>query len=684
MEKIYSQDAAGSTEKKLGLMYDNLAACLKNMPYLKYMAYEGASFCRSYSYSCNNLWPEELNSEVQEGSFCTLNVFEQNTVLEKVDAAYHFKQIALVLFVEPLFSFLVDYWSFIPGGVYAAKHMPCLMWGRKNFEEKFKCFLQTMKSGLAEAGDAKPNLLAMSSEEDERLLQKAQNITRALDLMETAANIVKEGGGPGGATSYEAPEDPTYTGVGGPIKTSLGKASYKNSQEQGHVGPISSDHRWPWDTVQPGLWMEAVDLTEYEKMAVCNDGSPAMMFYKFISPMKWHFHIDGGFFCYSKKSCLGRARSSTTLVSTKGWEKEKHNSGMFDPHMGGFPNYTHATIGYCSSDAWFGQVDIADYEMVGGTEIAPGKNGTHHRGYTILQTVLKFFLLQGMGSTPGQELFVSGCSAGSIAATAQADSWASRLTTLAGSGLIRSEFYLPYIWTMLDGAPIVSPPSSGNYPGELTILEMAAKLVTNLYGPNRGTSPNEFINKECVAEYQDNPSLCVWTAAVLPHIKTNNIVLNMYWDNFVTGQIYFYFIPGDAVQYGEGLHAVHMTKDVFKTCTKTQNYWAQSCGDHCISANPGFWRLMPITAPGTGALISARDMTIQTRDGYTGYVVADECEHYNCGCIGQNIAMNKMSQVFLYLEVLTRLTGNDMKLISPIATAIAADQTENPGQLLQP
>merc|ERR550514_561697 len=117
--------------------------------------------------------------------------------------------------------------------------------------------------------------------------------------------------------------------------------------------------------------------------------------------------------------------------------------------------------------------------MVENTVVPSGKNGTFFRGYTILQSVLKKFLMMGMGSTPGQELFVSGCSAGSIAATAQADSWGGRLTKLAAEmGL---QFYVPYIWSMLDGAPIVSPPSAGFYEGQLTILEMAAKLVTHLY-----------------------------------------------------------------------------------------------------------------------------------------------------------------------------------------------------------
>jgi len=459
----------------------------------------------------------------------------------------------------------------------------------------------------------------------------------------------------------------------------LGTVNYTFSAMQGYTGAISKNYRFAWDHVQPGLLMEAEELNVIDPLAVCNDGTGAIIYLKQQSKEKWHFHVDGGFFCYDKNSCLGRSRASRTLVSNKGWERIKHNSGMFDPHMGGFPNYTHATIGYCSSDAWFGQVDIDEFAMVEGTILPNGRPGTFFRGYTILQTVLKKFLMMGMGKYPGQELFVSGCSAGSIAATSQADSWKSRLEKLAGT--MGVEYHEPYIWSMLDGAPIVSPPSAGHYPGELTILEMAVKLVNQLYGPTRGTSPNEFINMDCVAANAANPSLCVWTATVLPHIRSHNIVLNMLWDNFVTGQIYFYFIPSNMVAYGQGLHAVKMTREVFKTVTPQQNYWALGCGDHCISANPLFWRLAPLTDK-SGTFVSARDMTLMTRDGITGKVVTDECDHYNCGCIGETQAMTRLGKVALMLEVITKLTGSTLNLPSSAGPAIAANQIKNIFQAL--
>jgi len=687
-----SSEAEMASLSKAMVMWDDMTKCTSNMPYLKHMSYEGASFCRVYSYSCNNLWPEELHAEVDDASFCLINTFEQNNPLPEVTEKHKAYMGMVKTVIEPYFSFLMDYYSYIPGGVFVFNNLPCKMFGRPNFETKFTCMMQEMKSMRAKAAGGKPNLRQMSPAEDERLLQKVNNITTGMKLLETANYLIKEGntekigvkagGGPGGVgvSKKDLPENPEFTGIKGPIDTTLGTVNYTFSSEQGFTGPIAKDHRFAWDHVQPGLYMVAEDLTMQDPLAVCNDGSPAILYVKKQSTMQWHFHIDGGFFCYDKKSCLGRSRASRTLVSAKGWERAKSNSGMFDPKMGGFAGYTHATIGYCSSDAWFGQVDVDEFQMVGGTKLKNGKDGTYFRGYTILQAVLRKFINMGMGSSPGQELFISGCSAGSIAATAQADSWHGRLASLAGS--MGKTFHQPYIWSMLDGAPIISPASAGHYKGELTILEMAVKLVTNLYGPGRGTSPNEFINNDCVKANPENPSMCVWTATVLPHIRSNNIVLNMLWDNFVTGQIYFYFIPSNVEQYGQGLNAVKMTREVFKTVTKVQNYWALGCGDHCISANPNFWRYVPVTAKGKDAFVSARDMTLMTKAYDTGKVITDFCDHYNCGCVGETISMERLGEVALKCEVITKLTGMEQNVPSSAGPAIAANQVANVWQAM--
>lgn len=348
---------------------------------------------------------------------------------------------------------------------------------------------------------------------------------------------------------------------------------------------------------------------------------------------------------------------------------------MFDPIRGGFPDYTHMAVGYCSSDAWMGQTSTTDFAMVGGTKVG-SKTGTYWHGFYITQTILKYFLQLGMGTSGmPEELFVSGCSAGSIAATAMADSWTQRLYDLAIEMKIAS-FKVPYVWSLLDGAPIVSPPES--MPGHDTIFQYAMKLVKQLYGPDKGTSPSAFINQACTARVA-NAGECVWTTTVLPFIKSRNLVLVMLWDNFVTGDQFYFFTPGNYKQYDFGLKLVAMTRVVMAKVTPSQNFFASGCGDHCISDNPYFWRLV---APTSGSTMTAKDMTIATRDGHTGKVITDMCNDYNCGCLGQSSALTKLADASLANMMFAKMTGMQGAFSSTMSLAVAADQTYNLGQYL--
>jgi len=147
--------------------------------------------------------------------------------------------------------------------------------------------------------------------------------------------------------------------------------------------------------------------------------------------------------------------------------------------------------------------------------------------------------------------------------------------------------------------------------------------------------------------------------------------------------------PLTAQQYNTGLVVTDATKEIFKTKSNVQNYWAISCGDHCMSSNPNWWRLVPNTAR---EKISARDMAIQTRDGAVykkpgmlGRVVTDECRDYNCGCIGQSTSMFKLTQNTLFFKMMERVAPGmsmftmieqkmpGMPFTLPLSTAIAAD-----------
>lgn len=709
-------------EIDMAAYFSNYTKCLMVTPQLWRSSYSAASFCRVYAYSCNNLWAESFHSEVNEGIFCFIDAFEKSQTIEEYEATRKMYQTLLGTIVAPYYDMLMtNYGLMSQAQIKAARrrrkssfvslstlvpHCSADM-EAVQIRPQLKCMIQNMKAVASGIGTKYLPPSDLTQNQTLSLLEKMQKVTERWDLVKKAEDLVDfqlkgssddrplleskrsllEKRSQNMSTIMEKMMFPGGVGTKGPLKSSLGGVKYMFSAAQGFVGPVSPKYRYAYDHpnefTKSGLYMEAHDLIEDDPLAVCNDGTTALMYMgPNTSKTKWHFHIDGGFFCYDKMSCYQRAKMSTTLISTKGWERSKWTTGMFDPKFGGFPEYTHAQVGYCSSDAFFGQIETDEFTMVGGTQIK-NSTGTYFRGYTILQAVLKKFLKMGLAATPGQELWVSGCSAGAIAAAAQADSWKSRIEDLAKE--MKLKVYPLKIWTSIDGAPIANPDAPYGEYGQQTIFEMAGNLVTMLYGPQTGASPNAFLNKDCAKAHKNNPSNCVLPPVVLPHIQIKNIYIDQLWDNFITGQMLMYFAPSTPQQYEQGLEVVKAQREVFKTVTKQQNYHATSCGDHCTSTNANFWRMRPNTAKGDDKYISIKQAILDTRDGKTGKVVADECDNYNCGCIGQGPAYTKLGQVALFFQALYYLNpaaGN--MWTSTMSLATASDQLYNAGQLISP
>merc|ERR1719265_544943 len=140
-----------------------------------------------------------------------------------------------------------------------------------------------------------------------------------------------------------------------------------------------------------------------------------------------------------------------------GYEMYFTGSGIFDPINGGLPGWTHGTFSYCSSDAFFGQMDTSEFQVVSNTFIEEGTTGTHFRGYTMVQAMLKLYIQMGLGSEAGGELVISGCSAGSIGVTAQSDSYLPRVEKLFKQMNGDSTFYPPKIVSFSHNIPLLSP-----------------------------------------------------------------------------------------------------------------------------------------------------------------------------------------------------------------------------------
>merc|ERR1719456_1163416 len=89
--------------------------------------------------------------------------------------------------------------------------------------------------------------------------------------------------------------------------------------------------------------------------AVANDGSPGAIYMTKGTTSTYHVYWPGGYFCYNQEMCFDRCKAAPMLCSAKGWEKDVVFSGVFNPVNGGMKGFTHALLGYTSSDAFLGQ-----------------------------------------------------------------------------------------------------------------------------------------------------------------------------------------------------------------------------------------------------------------------------------------------------------------------------------------
>jgi hypothetical protein len=99
-------------EQKVADYFAGFTQCVMKMPIIWRISYEAASFCRVYAYTCNNLWPENLHSEIAEGIYCIVSTYEQTTDPEEVHATQLMYRNLLTQFIIPTFDFLMVYYQF--------------------------------------------------------------------------------------------------------------------------------------------------------------------------------------------------------------------------------------------------------------------------------------------------------------------------------------------------------------------------------------------------------------------------------------------------------------------------------------------------------------------------------------------------------------------------------------------
>ena len=118
--------------------------------------------------------------------------------------------------------------------------------------------------------------------------------------------------------------------------------------------------------------MEKIELTSIDPLAVCNDGSPAVYYWKKSTnnSKDWLLFLEGGGGCWSELTCEARKLRSCHLTSSKCDHATLFKGGVFDDRPENpLATANKAFLRYCSSDDFVG-------------------NSTQHAGFLFHGTVI--------------------------------------------------------------------------------------------------------------------------------------------------------------------------------------------------------------------------------------------------------------------------------------------------------
>jgi len=253
------------------------------------------------------------------------------------------------------------------------------------------------------------------------------------------------------------------------------------------------------------------EAAEGPENAKCLDGSPALYYHRKgtgSGAHKWFLHQQGGGWCYTEESCVGRSKAG--LGSTKG---DANTSSL---HVGYFSmdplqnplmhNWNAVELRYCDGASLSG--DKEGPADVGGTTI-------HYRGRAILDAEIKSLLFD-RGMNEATDVVVSGCSAGGLATFLHCDHWADAIKAAN-----------PH-------AKVACMPDSGFFLDEDRKPTYGSNM-RNVYRFQESSSAG--LNADCVAAHASDPEKCILAQWASEHIKTPTFPLQSVYDAWQTGNV---------------------------------------------------------------------------------------------------------------------------------------------------
>jgi len=290
--------------------------------------------------------------------------------------------------------------------------------------------------------------------------------------------------------------------------------------------------------------------------AVCNDGSPAVYYYRAGTQQSrhWLVYLEGGLWCWDKASCKPGTAGITTSVHFPREPKAielwaSHLRGFFDDEGSAFAGAHIAYVRTCSNDAFMGDSG------------ASGPGSWHYRGSRIVEAAFADLRKKtGLGARFGDRVVYGGCSAGARGAIVSIDYVATFLVGKADVlGMFDSAFWVP-----------VQP----LHPDYVTAFEDQTALVMTLHNSSL------FISDECERAHPGTMRWkCLFPAYRLPFVRTPYIVSHSQYDKFSINW---------NLRRGAWLPKEHLNNTVLK--------WSEQYRQKVID-------YLPIPEPGTGVVV---------------------------------------------------------------------------------
>lgn len=312
-------------------------------------------------------------------------------------------------------------------------------------------------------------------------------------------------------------------GAGGGGGASGSSASAGGSSEVPRIDDALTEETCPAGSTPPGPNVAAgPDLhkvTLNDPAAVCNDGSPAVMFVRAAAgpaaSSSWVIFLQSGGDCSSYSECRNRWCSYQTgydagKMSSRFVPDTMNASGIFGRSANNaFGPANQVFVYYCSSDSWIGQHQDTVFDDPDGE--LPYR--LHFNGYAIVQAVVAA-LESGVTSDDGAEtlpkltaatqILFSGSSAGATGMTHTLDWWAARYPTAKKGGFLDS---------ITDPLPedITDP----------TVAQTFASAQAKHYVDRHQGVWRSHLDESCLAAHEGTPDehLC----ALHSHVRLNHL-----------------------------------------------------------------------------------------------------------------------------------------------------------------